>query len=858
MDNDQLKNEQQSQAQFHAISHDLNNLTNQNPTKIAHHLFTALARNTGVQSGCLFLMNEQGQPIYGLTLAAGRLDEHNATAAPQRPERELATWVHGQHNGVLAPNTTTDPLWASWPAPLKAGSALGVPLRAADHSIGALVLLAHRPDHFDKTDLDRITHLANQAAIIIENARLNTQVKHKQNTIDVLRQTAHAINSTLDLEQILYTVLDQLSEVVPCQGAAILSYEEKLLRPAATKGFADLDTQSFFFSPDAAPLLSRSLRQGRPTAANAPQRPASLGPLTLPRPIHAWIIAPLIVRGRSLGLVVLAHNEPYAYTHQDISNVRAFADHVAAAVATQRLVQETDQRLRELAFLNETGQAITSTLNLEHILRLLLERVRDLLQVDAVSVALLDEPSGELVFEAASGEGAVGVLGVRLKPGQGIAGWVAETGKPLVVNDVRKDSRFFSQVDSQTGMTTQAILCVPIVLKGRVVGVIEALNPGKIPFNQQSSEVLNALAGLAATAIDNARLFAEVRSAESRYEGLFEDSANPIIITDLKGIILDVNRNACSLWSQSKEDLKGLKITHLYSADNTQDFMEPYDQVLANQETTFQTSILSINQRITVEIKGRQVPVKDGTLIQWIGRDISAEIELERTREDMMNMIIHDLRNPLANIMNSLDVLRDELADQANSAPHKELLRIATRSSKRMRQLINSILDLSRLESGQPLQNVAQTDLDKLLRDAMQFVKPQLDIRNIKLTANIAPTLPHVETDADMISRVVLNLLENAIKFTQVGSTVHLAAQSNETDVQVSITDDGPGIPTSQQRTIFEKFVRLQHQGKPKGTGLGLAFCKLAIKAHGGQIWVESAPGQGSTFHFTLPFQSSS
>ncbi len=109
------QDEQQRQTQFHAICQDLNNLTNQNPTKIAHHLFTALARNTGVQSGCLFLMNELGQPVYGLTLTEGRLDEHNATTAPQRPEHELAAWIHSQHSGILATNTTTDPLWTSWP-----------------------------------------------------------------------------------------------------------------------------------------------------------------------------------------------------------------------------------------------------------------------------------------------------------------------------------------------------------------------------------------------------------------------------------------------------------------------------------------------------------------------------------------------------------------------------------------------------------------------------------------------------------------------------------------------------------------------------------------------------------------------
>ncbi len=698
------------------------------------------------------------------------------------------------------------------------------------------------------------TSSADQTAIANENTRLKALVAQQQHTITALRQTAHAISSSLDLDEILCAILDQLPRVLPRQEALIFLREDERLRLVAATGsaVADKATQPVL-TPTDNPALFDALRQGRTFIAGDGERSINLVPLTFPKPIRSGAIAPLQARGEALGLFIVVSYTPHTYGAQEIATINALADHVAIAVASHRLASETSQRLRELAFLNESGQAISSTLNLDHILQLLLERVRDLLRIDAASIALRDEQTGELVFEAASGAGATGVLGVRLKPGQGIAGWVAETGNPLIVPDAYKDARFFHDVDKQTGMTTQAILCVPIVLKGHVVGVIEALNPGETPFDAQSMELLNALAGLAATAIDNARLFTQVRSAETRYEELFEDSVNPIIITDLKGIIVDVNRNACSLWGQTKESLLGTNLSRLLSAEGSLDLAAPYQQILSGQEVIFQTDILSNGQRRTVEIRGKQVAVKETTLIQWIGRDVSAEIALQQTREDMVRMIVHDLRNPLANIMNSLDVLHDVIGEKDSATTQVELVNIAKRSSQRLHQLISSILDISQLETGQAILETTSTDLIALLRDALQFVTPQADIREIRLTADLAVPLPQVQMDRDMISRVVLNLLDNALKFTPVGSAINLRVSVREPFVEVAITDNGPGIPSDQLQKIFEKFVRVRHKDGPRGTGLGLAFCRLAIEAHGGHIWAENNAGPGATFRFTLP-----
>jgi PAS domain S-box-containing protein len=813
-----------------------------------------------VKSGRLFLTDEKNNPEYCLVLANGQLNQNERVSSPDVQEQGLAGLSFRHRRGILINDAEDDPRWVSWantPEATTAGSALAVPIMIADQPIGALALIADQPNHFTENDLTLITDLTEQIGIMVENTRLKNRVVQSQKTLSALRQTTHTISTSVELDQILRTILRQLLQVVPYEYAMVLLEKDKQLYPATYSGFEASDTLSqLTISAVDIPVVYEALDQGQVISDGAENQPVDLEGLHFPKPIRSWAVAPLTAHRKALGGIVLVSPRSHVSASQNTPTISAFADHIAIAVANHRLAQETERRLRELAFLNESGQAITSTLNLDRILNLLLERVRELLQIDAASIALRDERTGELVFEAASGEGAEDVIGVRLKPGQGIAGWVAQTGKPLSVQNAYNDARFFAGIDKQTGMMTQSILCTPILLQGQVAGVIEALNPGDLPFDEQAIDLLTALAGLAATAIDNARLFARVRRAETRYEGLFEDSANPIIITDLKGVIVEVNRNAYSLLGQSKEALSGTNLTHFQSADGNLDFVEPFNQIQSGKEVIFETDILSGGQRITIEINAKRILVKGTALIQWIGRDISAEIELEQIREDMVRMLIHDLRNPLANIMNSLDILNDVILEKDTSVSQFELLEIAKRSGKRMHQLISSILDISRLETGEAILDTRPTDLVPLLRDAVDFINPQANIRNILITTSFPPELPQVDIDQDMISRVVLNLLDNATKYTQMGGTISLSANVLGSEVEVAIADNGPGIATDQLQIIFEKYFRVREKGGPQGAGLGLAFCKLAVTVHGGRIWAESILGKGTTLRFAIPIKA--
>jgi signal transduction histidine kinase len=178
------------------------------------------------------------------------------------------------------------------------------------------------------------------------------------------------------------------------------------------------------------------------------------------------------------------------------------------------------------------------------------------------------------------------------------------------------------------------------------------------------------------------------------------------------------------------------------------------------------------------------------------------------------------------------------------------------RSSKRLQRLIDSLLDIRQLEEG-------KADLDRiavpprtLALEAIELVRPTVEKKRQELEIDIPPNLPPVSVDRDMIIRVLTNLLDNAAKFTGTTGRIALKMERTDRELQFTVSDTGPGISPESREYIFQRFQRLESAKGTKGTGLGLSFCKLAVEAHGGKIWVDSTPGKGSQFAFTLPLEA--
>jgi signal transduction histidine kinase len=227
-------------------------------------------------------------------------------------------------------------------------------------------------------------------------------------------------------------------------------------------------------------------------------------------------------------------------------------------------------------------------------------------------------------------------------------------------------------------------------------------------------------------------------------------------------------------------------------------------------------------------------------------------LELQRLREETSDLIVHDLRNPLQNIMGALQLLPVVLPEDAWQA-NRDLLEIAQASSERLRLLIDTMLDVSRMESGEVRLELTPTSLPKLVKDVTRRMT-SFARNEIRLQISCPPGLPAVMADKNMLDRVLTNLIDNAVKHTPVGGLVSVAAETLEGEMLVSVTDTGPGIPPEERERIFERFTQTSgEKRRRRGFGLGLTFCRLTVLAHGGRIWVESGEGgKGSRFVFTL------
>jgi PAS domain S-box-containing protein len=229
---------------------------------------------------------------------------------------------------------------------------------------------------------------------------------------------------------------------------------------------------------------------------------------------------PLASRGQVIGAMTIQSAQEAAFSEEDITVLQTMADQLANAIENARLYEETQRRVQELAFLNEASRTMTSSLDLEHVLTTIIQEATDVLKAEAASVLLLDDEGRELVLETVVGPLSEKMKGLRLPLGQGIAGWVAREGQPLLVPDVREDPRFYSGIDQASGFVTKSVLAVPLKVKGKVIGVIEVVNKTEGAFGQTDVEFLSSMTQSAAIAVENARLFEETHRRAEEQQGL--------------------------------------------------------------------------------------------------------------------------------------------------------------------------------------------------------------------------------------------------------------------------------------------------------------------------------------------------
>ncbi|MGE5071857.1 MAG: ATP-binding protein, partial [Anaerolineae bacterium] len=520
------------------------------------------------------------------------------------------------------------------------------------------------------------------------------------------------------------------------------------------------------------------------------------------------------------------------------------------AVLNARLYTESSRQARIMTALADGAAAFNSSLDLKEVWQRVLNQTIQAMQVETTALGLVEGPDHAIVFRAAAGQNAGNIIDRHMPATQGLVAQVVREGRGIVISNVAEDKRFTEQ-DRFSGINTRAIAIVPIQAQGRILGVLEAINPMGHSFDADALTVMTGLGGLAGASISNAQLFERLENAHQRYREFFEESVDAIIITDWAGHISEANREAIRLSGYSTDALRDLSIDRLHQVNWPKigmAFEKLLEQDAASYESVLQTAD---GDKVPVMVYARRVEFEDADSIQWTLQDISERKELDGLREDLTSMIYHDLRSPLGNIVSSLGLLQSMVGDEPSAAA---ILKVASHSTDRIQRLVDSLLDINRLESGQSIANQSEARAEDIIRAAAVDVEPSAAGRRQTVEMHLEEPLPPLWVDAGMIRRVLINLLENAIKYSKSDTKVQVGAKRYGESIQFWVQDQGPGIPPADQKRVFEKFARLKSgPHRPSGLGIGLAFCRTAVQAHGGSIWVESEEGKGSRFIFTLP-----
>jgi len=567
-------------------------------------------------------------------------------------------------------------------------------------------------------------------------------------------------------------------------------------------------------------------------------------------PPRSAIAAPLQTREGVIGVLTLVYEQPGYFNDGDLAMLTVIADQATTAVVNARLYQAEQRRRQLAATMAEISQTISATLSLDRLFDVILEQLARVIDYDGASV-LLQQGDSLRVAAARGLDDVSAVLDLSLaRTEENLAFQVMRQRQTIVVADVQQHPGW--QV---TGAARQVHgwIGAPLMTPEEVFGVLAVGNRQARAYAQEDAQVVTTFAHHAAIALTNARLVEQLQAAEMRYARLFEDSTDLILIFDLEGRVLDANCKACEVLQRNKSALVGMDVGALEVSLRAR-FAEALSSWCAGQEVVLEVELpVAPGRAIPIEFRTKHTDYGGEGSIQWNGRDLLARRELEQLRQDLTNMLVHDMRGPLGNVINVITTIPALIPTVPPESPLAQMLEIALRSGQQVQNLIDSMLDVSRLEQHEVPLNCTLGAVDDLFDEVQEQQSSLATAKQVTLSFLVHDPLPDMWGDQALIRRVLGNLVNNAIKYSPRHGQVNVVASQQEGAILFSVSDQGPGIPPEYQWRIFDKFARVQYAGAPTGVGLGLAFCRLAVEAHGGRIWVESAPGQGSTFHFALP-----
>lgn len=754
----------------------------------------------------------------------------------------------------------------------------GAPLIANERLIGVIVLASSREGYvYRQEHVNLLMTIATHAAVALDRAWLYERTERQAQQLMVLNRIGRIITSSIDPQQVPGIILRQVTELLNVEESSLLLTDE--------------DTGEMVFAYTTGQIGQRILGRRLPRGVGIVGYVVTTGQSVISNDVQSdtrfyrsmdlstgfttrsLLAVPLRSVGGVEGVIeVINRRDQRPFTSEDQRLLEALADYAVIALENARQFQKVDQalarraqelartneqleqNLRSLTALNAFGMAINTTLRSPH----------EILSMTARGIAEMTGALGAMtLLPGDGGLRPVVSIGLRVPVDDRLLNVVRNvitTGRPDMLSP---------DPESPGRSPRCTLFIVPLRATQRTLGCVCVAYANALP-EPSDRETIILFASQAAVAIESIELFGAVRTARDQMMSILASTREGVMLISADGSIAVANAALSELTALDASGIQGVPIDTFLSR-----WFETaaYDTVeCAALQRAIDDALTGAAQFIAGEMSGSPGGLR---YLEWsvlqaqstgdshggvllVLRDITAAREADRLRHDLTHMIVHDLRSLLSSVMASIELMvrgvPGALTDQ-----QLYVLQIANTSATDMLNMINTLLDISRLEAGRMPIERCRGDIRSIVTDAVQRLASLAMDRAISIEIGVDEGMPHIYADVGLIGRVIQNLVGNAIKFSNRGGLVRVCASVNRFDdgqekVVVTVSDQGVGIAPADRERIFAKFSQVgERRG---GTGLGLAFCKQALEAHGERIWVESELGRGSTFFFTLPIAS--
>lgn len=526
----------------------------------------------------------------------------------------------------------------------------------------------------------------------------------------------------------------------------------------------------------------------------------------------------------------------------------------------------SDYRVRQREYLLKISRALTAQLDLSSLLRLILEAAGEMLAGHAGLIVLRD---------AADDAPDAGEDTLVVRASFGIAPQLLGLFTPLWSDGIDGGSglsrRHLAQIALATGLPLRQVVALPMSIGDQTVGSIYIFRSSGGDFSANDRQMLQAFADQAAIAVNNARLYQQATQEKRRLDAILEVSADGVLILDPSFRITKFNQALARISGWSAAQAIGQQHDDVIRLSDQRTGMTLAEAAAGGWPLVTRSSAgLLVSGSLYVEgdlrrRDGSRVSVgityaplfdREGRLVNLIAnvRDITRFREADELKNTFISIISHELKTPVALIKGYAGTLRRE--DTQWDAPTvRESATIIEEEADRLTLLIDNLLDASRLQAGELKLNRSDVAIDALARRLIELFRTQT--ARHQLTADFPPAFPSVPGDPARIEQLVSNLIGNAIKYSPDGGEIRVSGRVLPDAVEITVSDEGLGIPVEEQSRVFERFYRVDDalSRRTQGTGLGLFIAKAIVEAHGGRIGVRSTPGRGTAFSFTLPRQ---